>query len=108
MLSQRGGASGRLGAELRGGLGGRRNRANADILAVEEREPVGERPRAKRVLQLGDPRLELPPGELRQAGDLAQPLPEARLERRNGQLASVGGLVEPVAARPLREEAAWR
>src|SRR3954454_23994905 len=74
-----------------------RNRADAHVFAVEELEPVRERPLRDRVLELRQPRLELTRCELWQSDELAEPGPEARLERRHGQQAPVGGLVEPVA-----------
>ena len=99
-----------LEAELGGGLLDRPDRAGADVLAVEELEPLGERARGDRLGEPGRDRLlvrvELALRELRPARDLAQPLPELRLERADRQPAPVGGRVDPVAGERRRSAAA--
>ena len=88
-------------AEFGRGLGSRRNGPDAGVLAVEQLEPLRERPRRERRLELrGEIVLrvaELPLGEVGPADQLAGPREELRLERAERQVASVGGRVDPVA-----------
>ena len=88
-------------AELGRGLGSRRNGPDADVLAVEQLEPLRERPRRERRLELAREIIlrvaELPLGEVGPADQLAGPREELRLERAERQVATVGGRVDPVA-----------
>ena len=83
------------------GLGSRRNGPDAGVLAVEQLEPLRERPRGERRLELrGEIILsvgELPLGEVGPADQLTGPREELRLERAERQVASVGCRVDPVA-----------
>ena len=91
MLPDAGGRHDGSAAELGRGLRERRDRADADVLAVEELEPVVERPLREdagelgreRVLGVGD---ELALGELRPPDQLAEPRrrTSARARRRSG------------------------
>ena len=73
------------GAEFGGRLRDRRHRPGGDVLAVHQLEPLRQRTRGDRGREPGGDRLlvlvELAPGELGHADDLAEPLPELRLER---------------------------
>ena len=94
-------------------LGERGHRPDADVLAVEELQPVVERAggerrrelRAELLLRLG---VEVALRELRAADHLAEPDEELRLERADGEPAAVGGRVDPVAGEAAREEARQR
>ncbi len=83
------------------GLGERRHRADADVLVVEEGEPVGPSPRREDRRELGAQRLlvrvVLPRRELRPADHLAEPREEHGLERGDGERQAVGRLVDAVA-----------
>src|SRR3954452_12617002 len=73
--------SARVQAELARRFVERRHRPGADVLAVEELEPLRERPRGDRAFELRQPRLPLARDQLLAAEDLAEPPPELRLER---------------------------
>ena len=99
--------------ERRRSLRKRRDRADADVLAVEELQPLGERPRLEDGGELGCELLlplgiELASGELGPLDQLAQPPEELRLERPDRQVPSVCGRVDPVAGEAAREEARER
>src|SRR6188472_3557547 len=97
------------GSEIGVGLGARRDRADADLLVVEQREPRGERALREAARELLAqrllPRLVLSCGELRIAEKLADPCEEDGLEGGERQVASVGGRVGRVAGEAAREEA---
>ena len=113
MLPDGSGRHGRCLAERGRSLRQGGDRADADVLAVEELEPLGERPCREDGAELGGERVlsvgvELARGELGTFDQLAQPHEELRLERPNGQLPGVGRRVDPVAGKPAREEARER
>ena len=96
--------------ERRRSLRQSRDRADADVLAVEELQPLGERPCLEDGAELGGERvlsvrIELARGELGPLDQLAEPCEELRLERPDRQVPSVGGRVDPVAGKTAREEA---
>ena len=100
-------------AEHRRSLRARRDRADAHVLAVEELQPLGERPCLEHGAELGGERVlsiwvELARGELGPLDQLAQPREELRLERPHRQMPSVGGRVDPVAGEAAGEEARER
>lgn len=108
--------SGRHGggrAKHRRSLRTSRDRANAHVFAVEELQPLGERPCLEHGGQLGSERvltirIELARGELGPSDQLAQPPEELGLERPHRQMPGVGGRVDPVAGKAAREEARER
>ena len=87
----------------------RRDGADHDVLALEELEPVGQRPRAKDLGELGGQRflvlLVVTVDEVGPSDQLAEPLPELRLDGSDGEEAAVGGLVRAVAREPAGERA---
>ena len=93
--------------ELGRGLGPRRNGPDADVLVVEELEPLGQRPRRERRLELARELVlgvgELPLGEVGSADQLAGAREELRLERAERQVPTVGGRVDPVTGERSRE-----
>ena len=100
-------------AELLGRLVERRDRSDADVLAVEQLEPGRERATREDRGELGCERLlaarvELARGELGPPDELAEPREELRLQRADGEVAPVGGLVDAVAGEPAREKARQR
>ena len=109
MLPDGSGRHGHCLAERRRSLRQGGDRADADVLAVEELKPLGERPCLEDGAELGGERVlsvgvELARGELGAFDHRAQPLEELRLERPNGQVPGVGSRVDPVAGKPAREE----
>ena len=88
-------------AELGRGLGSRRNGPDADVLVVEELEPLRQRPSPERRLELARELVlragELPLGQVGSADQLAGTREELRLERAERQVPTVGGRVDPVA-----------
>ena len=91
----------------------RRDRADADVLVVEELQPLGERPCLEHGAELGGERvlsiwIELGCRELRPLDQLAQPREELRLERPHRQMPIVGRPVDPVAGKAAGEEARER
>src|SRR5207248_4093629 len=102
VLAERGRIAARDRAELLRRLGERRDGTGADLLAVEQFEPLGQRAFAQSLLELRELRRErVEPG---QADELEEALPEARLECGDRQVATVGALVEPVAGGRAGEE----
>ena len=102
VLAEAGAGAGRLEAELRRGLLDRPHRPGADVLAVHQLEPLGQRParRSPRRARAATASWSGSNCRSRQVGpadDLAEPLPELRLERADRQPAAVGGGVDPVA-----------
>ena len=86
-----------------------RDGADHDVLALEELEPAGQRPRAKDLGELGGQRflvlLVVTVDEVGPFDQLAEPLPELRLDGSDGEEAAVGGLVRAVAREPAGERA---
>ena len=94
-------------AELGGGLDAGPDRSDADVLPVEEGEPLGElalaedrgERRCERVLIV----VELALGELRETDQRHESIEELRLEGGDGESAAVGGLVRAVAGEAARQ-----
>jgi len=84
-----------------------RDGADADVLAVEPREPVREWLLCERRRQLGRERfLRVAVLQVRERWspqEDAHPGEELRLERRKGEMTAVGGRVDPVAREPARQ-----
>src|SRR4029453_19153882 len=83
----------------------RRHWADADILVLEELEPLVQRSRRDRgANRVGDlvrrPRIELARNELLEPEELAEPPEELVLQGCDGDVATVGGLVDGVAGEP--------
>jgi len=93
-------------------LGERRNRPDADLLVLEQGEPVRERASAEEAGELASKRslvgLVLPSRELRHVEELAGASEEDRLERREREVPAVGGRVRLVAGEAAREQTRQR
>ena len=96
------------GAEVGARFLERRDRAGADLLAVEQREPLGERPRREHRGELCPQRIlslrVLVGGELGPAEKLAEPREEDRFESAHREPPPVRGRVDGVAGEPACQE----
>src|SRR5206468_5518813 len=95
-------------AELRRCFRDRRDRADADVLAVAELEPLLERPLREDGCELGGElvlcRVELPRAEVGSTDHRAESLEERLLQRGDRQPAAVGAAIGSVACEPPGEE----
>ena len=95
--------------ELHRGLLDGRDRADGDVLAVEELEPGSERLRRDSLsegvadLLLGV-RVEMPVGQLRQLEQFAQAREEVAFQRSDREVAPVGRRVDAVAGQPTGQQ----
>ena len=95
-------------AERRVRLVERRDGSYAHVLAVEQLQPCGERPRYEHGCERFPERrlvlVELALRELRSSDQLAKAREELRFERADGEAAAVCAAIDRVAREPARED----